>query len=172
MINVAQEKLKEAAFFLKRLSKSAETTMGEEAAAFPYYLNAFLSAGRSVTFVLQVEQKEKYDAWFPGWWENQTSEARDFFNFMKGQRNQVLKEGQATIAYSMEFMPLMKANPAERRQAFAFQCFGPPGVPPPAIPRRVRHFDLNGTPSEVLQTCTEYLRLLESLVTDFLKTYD
>lgn len=172
MLEVTQEKLREAAFFLRRLTEASHTLVGEEAQAFPYYLNAFLSAGRSVTFALQAEEKHKYDAWFPVWFGRQTAEAQDLFDFMKGQRNYVLKRGRADVTYSLEFVPIVKAHPAERRQAVAFQWFGPPGVPPPAIGRRALHFQLSGSPSEVSHTCARYLKLLESLVADFLGAHD
>lgn len=172
MLEVTQEKLREAAFFLRRLAEASHTLVGEEAEGVPYYLSAFLSAGRSVTFALQAEEKDGYDAWFPGWFDNQTEETRELFELMKGQRNQVLKRGRADIAYSLRFIPIVRADPIEQRQALAFQWFGPPGVPPPAIGRRVRHFQWSGTPAEVSQTCRRYLELLESLVTDFLRTHD
>lgn len=171
MLEVTQEKLREAAFFLRRLTKAGNTQVGEEAEAFPYYFSAFLSAGRSVTFALQAEEKDKYDAWFPGWFGRQTEEVRALFNFMKGQRNQVLKRGRADVTYSLEFIPIVKALPAERRQALAFQWFGTPGVPLPAIGRRVRHFRLSGTRSEVSNTCARYFKMLESLVDDFLRAH-
>ncbi len=172
MLEITQEKLREAAFFLRRLTEASHMLVGEEAEAFPYYLSAFLSAGRSVTFALQAEEKDRYDAWFPGWAGRQTKEAQDLFEFMKGQRNVVLKRGRADVTYSLQFVPIVKAHPAERRQALALQWFGPLGVLPPAIGRRVRHFQLSGTPSEVSQTCTRYLELLESLVADFLGAHD
>ena len=171
MLEVTNEKLKEAAFFVAQLTRASDGMIGEEVAAFPYYLSAFLSAARSVTFVLQAEEKEKYDKWFPHWLKGQTQEDRDLLEFMKGQRNQVLKQGRSDIVYSLQLVPIVKASAAERRQSLAFQWFGPPGTPTPAIPRRVRHFDLNGTPSEVLQACVQYLRLLETLVSEFLKAY-
>ena len=37
------------------------------------------------------------------------------------------------------------------------------------IPRRVRHFDLSGTPAEVVQTCVQYYRLLEGMLAEFLR---
>ncbi len=171
MIEVTQKKLREAKFFLRKLIYASQTLVGEEAEAFPYYLSAFLSAGRSVTFALQAEEKEKYDAWFQRWLAAQTENRRQLFQFMKGQRNVVLKRGRGEVTQSLEFVPLVKASPAERRQAVAFQWFGPPGDPPPAVPRRVRHFDLSGTPKEVTASCSEYFKLLEELVGEFLRTH-
>jgi hypothetical protein len=44
-------------------------------------------------------------------------------------------------------------------------------VPLPAIGRRVRHFRLSGTRSEVSNTCARYFKMLESLVDDFLRAH-
>ena len=55
------KKLREARFFLAKMTKDSRSTKlaGED---FDFYLSAFLSAGRSVTLVLQVEQQDLYDA--------------------------------------------------------------------------------------------------------------
>jgi hypothetical protein len=55
------KKLRETRFFLARMTKAARSTRLDRE-DFDFYLGAFLGAGRSVTLVLQVEQKDFYDA--------------------------------------------------------------------------------------------------------------
>ena len=62
------KKLCETRFFLARMQEAPRSTRLEWE-DFEFYLSAFLSAGRSVTWVLQVEQKALYDAQY-GPWEN------------------------------------------------------------------------------------------------------
>ena len=47
---------------------------------FGFYLSAFLSAGRSVTFAHQIEQKELYDAWFPSWLNHLSTSDRELLD--------------------------------------------------------------------------------------------
>jgi hypothetical protein len=65
MIPLTQKKLREAGFFLNKLSAEGQQVVRSEQESFEFYLSAFLSSARAVTFALQKEQKEKYDAWFP-----------------------------------------------------------------------------------------------------------
>jgi len=63
-IEATRRKLSEAEFFLRKLTTHQQQVFQNEPEAFGFYLSAFLSAARSVSFVLQAEQKERYDAWF------------------------------------------------------------------------------------------------------------
>jgi hypothetical protein len=67
MIVATERKLREARFFLGRLIDESKSAVRNEPEAFGFYLSAFLSAGRGVTFALQHEDKDMYDTWFPGW---------------------------------------------------------------------------------------------------------
>jgi hypothetical protein len=75
-------KLDEARFFLDHLQKHrAAATSGSprkpDPEPFAYYLSAFISAARSVTWVLQAEETEKYKAWLSGWEERRENWAKD-----------------------------------------------------------------------------------------------
>lgn len=61
-----ERKPREARFFLGWMHKAKES-LALDREDFDFYLSAFLSAGRSVTFCLQNENKERYDAWFLAW---------------------------------------------------------------------------------------------------------
>jgi hypothetical protein len=60
-IEATKAKLAEAEFFYRKLSAVQQRLMPNEPEAFGFYLSAFLSAARSVTFALQAEQKQEYE---------------------------------------------------------------------------------------------------------------
>jgi hypothetical protein len=59
-------KLREAAFFLRLLTIEEGSPVRNDPEAFGFYLSAFLSAGRSVTWVLQSEAGggDDYRSWY------------------------------------------------------------------------------------------------------------
>ncbi|NOD85921.1 MULTISPECIES: hypothetical protein [unclassified Ruegeria] len=83
-------RLQEAEYFLAQLS----TKDGSE---FQFHLNAFLSAGRSVTFVLQKSMKRVRG--FPEWYEGQQSTMRSdaAMGFFLELRNISQKEGPVSV---------------------------------------------------------------------------
>lgn len=62
MIAATQKKLREARFFLGFLRRRDRVTPPERE-EFEFYLSAFLSAARSVTFALENEEAAKYKEW-------------------------------------------------------------------------------------------------------------
>jgi hypothetical protein len=87
MIEATQKKLRETQFFLRLLFNADQEVVRTEPEAFEFYLNAFLSAARSVTFALQYEERDKYEEWFPDWGNNLSEEDRQLLDFLKKQRN-------------------------------------------------------------------------------------
>ena len=57
MIEATQKKLREARFFLSHLETENRRAVRNEPEAFDYFMSAFVSAARSVTFALQAEEK-------------------------------------------------------------------------------------------------------------------
>ncbi len=76
MIPATQRKLREAQFFYRRLVSARQEPWKHETEAFSFYFSAFLSAARSVPWVLQNEQKEEYEAWKPRWEDKLTTDER------------------------------------------------------------------------------------------------
>lgn len=165
-IPATDKKLREALFFLERLREHSERIPGDPE-HFEFFLSAYLSAGRSVTFALQVERKDEYDAWFPGWKGTLTQEERDLLDFMLAQRNAELHQGGANVQVTVEFIPMTALRGDRRHPAYGFQWFGPPGVRPPEIGHNVHYFELGGTPVQALATCRRYADLLSRLVRAF-----
>jgi hypothetical protein len=173
LIEATQKKLREALFFFEELSKAGRKVIRNDPEVFSHFLSAFLSAARSVTFALQREEKEKYDAWFSRWFDELAEEDRQLFGLFVQQRNQNEKRGSADVDVVIEFIPLI--NVRQDRQghpAYGLHWFGPPGVPPPEVGVSTSYFEFNGSQLEVTLACDRYVRLLERLVADFIHSYE
>jgi hypothetical protein len=87
---LVEERLLEAEYFARRLRR----LWGE---AFGYELNAFLSAARSVTFLMQKEMA--HVPGFPDWWSGKQRElkANPVARFFLGLRNFSQKEGRISL---------------------------------------------------------------------------
>jgi hypothetical protein len=115
---------------------------------FQFYLSAFLSSGRSVTFVLQKEEKEEYDSIFPEWFKNLSSEDQDIFETMNSQRvAEVHQLGVNAVVRKKEII----VNKGVPRQTII------------SVP--VWHF--TDQPSQIIELCTRYINLLEKLIQQF-----
>lgn len=173
MIGTAKKKIREATFFLRQLSKEAKTFTRNEPEVFQFYLSAFLSAARSVTFAMQYEEKQKYDAWFPQWFSERTEDERNLMDFLKVQRNLEQKRGSTETSVSWEYIPVTDFRIHEGKD-LRFKCswFGPPGTPIPHVGRPIHSFDLNCDVAEVTAVCNRYIDILNKLVQDFLETHN
>lgn len=101
-MQLTRDKYQESSFFLEQMRESLDDD------SFRYYLSAFVSSARSITFILQKEYKHSqyggtFRRWYSGAENGQTpsnqgavqDRMRDdpLFEFMKALRNTVLKEG-------------------------------------------------------------------------------
>jgi hypothetical protein len=172
VIEATQKKLREAKFFLRSLNQASQEVFRNEPEASEFYLSAFLSAARSVTFALQYEEKDKYDAWFPTWFSNRSEDDRRLLNFLKEQRNFVEKCGGAEISVVCEFIPITEVKTDNRgHPAYGFHWIGPPGTPPPRVGLPVHFFDLSGDQNRVTSACKRYMDVLDDLVRDFIQAH-
>ncbi len=134
MLEATQKKLREAKFFYGLLCQASQEVVRHEPEAFDFYLSAFLSAARSVTFALQYEEKDKYDAWFPVWSASRSEQERELLKFLKEQRNCAEKRGGAEVDVAWEYIPVPEVSVGNRGvQGHKLQWFGPPGAPPPRL---------------------------------------
>ncbi|RXZ45438.1 hypothetical protein [Crenobacter cavernae] len=169
MIEATKNKLHETKFFLHLLVKESEKLIRNEPEAFRYYLSAFLSAARSVTFALQSEEKEKYDKLFSAWMDNRTEEERQLFKLFKNQRNAEQKQGGATVSEALEYIPYVEIRSESLGDpTYSFQWLGPHGTPHPTVGRPIHHFEFCGSLVEVTTLSKQYVDLLEQLVQDFM----
>jgi hypothetical protein len=140
-------------------------------AHFRYYLNAFVDAARSVTWVLQSEEKEKYDAWKSSW-EAQISEAeKPLLKLTTDMRNSAVKRGHIeTIARSEQVQIPIEPNPYQPYTHRAYMLQLAQGGGPWTI--REDHFvELNGTEREITTLCEQYVQFLQKLVNDFVEKH-
>ncbi len=161
-----RKKLREAKFFLGRMSEADKSSRLDKE-DFDFNLSAFLSAGRSVTFFLQVEQKKLYDACFPGRNKAPVGDERELLEFMNDQRVAEVHKGGAEVYHMVERVPATEAKFRDRRHpAYGISWWGPPGVPPPTIGTKVHYFQIGDTREKAVETCKRYLQLLEEWVRD------
>jgi hypothetical protein len=92
LLERSRRKINEAAFFLDRISESRGNHP-----EFGYYLSAFLSAVRSVGFVLQADLRSQFRERFDPWWEETKAALpplRVPFSVIVELRNQAQKAGE------------------------------------------------------------------------------
>lgn len=172
MVEATQKKLREAKFFYRLLHEASLEAVRYEPETFEYYLNAFLSAARSVTFALQCEEKDKYDAWFPTWFGYRSEQERQLLNFLKEQRNYAEKRGGAEVNVVWEYIPVTEVRTDNRgHPAYGFHWLGPPGTPPPRVGIPIHSFELSGDQQKVTSACKRYVDILDGLVRDFIQAH-
>ena len=109
LIERTQKKLRKAQFFLGNLGHESRVP-GNEHEAFDHYLSAFLSAARSVTFALQIKDKERYDRIFPKWQNNLANEDRDMLKHMNEQRVAEVHNKGAKTTVEWEMVPMIEVR--------------------------------------------------------------
>ena len=98
MIEATQKKLREATFFLSHLEREGTQAILSPTEAVEFYLSAFLSAARSVTFVLEAEEPAKYLEWSRTWRASLTESDRQLLAKFTSARNRALKRETPTVA--------------------------------------------------------------------------
>ena len=184
MIERTQKRLREAQFFYRRLDSSKDL-LGrdkDEPEAFEFYLSAFIQVARTVPWVLQSEEKEKYDAWNPIWEQQLSSEEHELLKFTKKIRNEAVKRGVIeTVAEweNIDLYELLKVSKpsiesmifdvTRQHPAYGVHRSWLPGTEPPSVNlvRRIFHFERKGVKEGVTATCRRYLDYLEKLVREF-----
>jgi hypothetical protein len=156
----------------KRLIDERRRSVRDEPEAFLFYISAFLSAARSVTLVLQKEEKQRYDAWFPKWFARRSKDERDLCNFMRDQRNVELHETGADVNLSSVSIPYIEIAAGEFGDPlYSFQSFGRHRQHAPNIERPAYHFGLLGTETEVTVACRRYFDLVAELMREFIRDH-
>lgn len=163
-IPMTQKKLREARFFLQHLQRVGPQPVRNDPEHFDFFMSAFLSAARSVTFALHNEQTRHYGEWFPSWLDRRSEEDRSLLGFMKKQRNVAQKKGEVQLETEFEYVPISRL---ERNNGYDFYFAGPPGTPEPLIgvPRQ----SFFGNSDSAILRCECYIVLLEELVAEFVR---
>ena len=161
-----QKKLREAEFFLTRM-KDIERGTRLDKEDFDFYLNAFLAALRSVTFVWQHEDNASYTARFDAWEQELTQPQKDLLEFMNDQRVIVIhQDGSPTLERTIEHVSIFStADTASARNTPPVGWFTTMGFDEYAtIGVRRHYFRLQEHNVSVTEICTEALALLKKLV--------
>ena len=166
MIPATNKKLQEARFFFSSLEQ--ESGPLHPGAHFDYYLSAFLSAGRSVTFALRAEETLSYDGWYPDWEQNDiTADDRVLLKFINDQRRKSVHTTGAEVDVSAVVIPIEQfMQEVTHRGWQVYMHSGVPGTPRPDIIGQTRTFPALKD-EDVVGVCRKYLDLLSRLVSDF-----
>lgn len=174
-----QQKYNEAEYFLGMMKENDENRQ-----RFKYNLSAFVSAARSVTFVLQKERPKnpESDEWYvkkQKWMKEDVRKV--LFEFFVEKRNYVLKEGlinpQAEISITVD-VPIVVSVSFEAviRDAEGnlkdYEYSEPPAKPKPAFkPNRKEETkykwffkDWQHTDEDVITLCERHLKELKIIV--------
>src|SRR5262245_40857580 len=172
MIERTQKRLRESEFFYRRLVACKEPLgpYKNEPDAFEFYLDAFVQIARTVPWVLQSEEKEKYEAWKLEWEKQLTKGDKKLLDFTRERRNEAAKEGRMETIIEWEKIDIYELLKVSSHQSQIFDVLrGHPAYEPhmSAIPGTQRpsinfvtpvfHFDREGAKEEATETCRKYL---------------
>ena len=167
MLEATQKKLREALFFLAHIERVAFSGTNEPREAAAFYVSAFLSAARSVTFALESEEPETYPDWSVRWRSTLTDGERKLLAAFTAARNRALKRETPEVQEDYIASALrdpFAGFPAELRFFFQEEL--------PDVADRVFKGRLfpERTEEELLPLCRQYIQLLSTLVAAFLET--
>jgi len=163
-----RKRLREAEFFWHRLSTvDRPTVISREPEAPEFYLNAFVSAARSVEWVLQKERPDDWDAWITGWKAQLSDQDNAVRRYFVDQRNKIAKEGAPDLTFTVTPVSLMEFMQQASLQGASVQIYpGVPGTPPPTYTMLEK--SLTDHPGRTLSAaCQPFLELTRRLVDDF-----
>ena len=169
LIPATQRKLREARFFLSKLESHECALDGGSLEEAGFYFSAFLSAARSVTFVLEAEQPNGYKKWSPIWRATRSDRERLLLSRFTDARNRALKRETPLVAIDRLAFPPQPTNALPPELIFFFEDDGPTVRGFRALKCRLSPDD---TDEHVVPLCWEYDALLLSLVRDFLGAHE
>jgi hypothetical protein len=165
MIERSKARLEEALSFLRKLrdekSKQVQQCSPTASAAFFSALDSFIIAARSARWVLQSEEREKYDAWKSTPGATVTAIENDIFNLVTEMRNSIEKRGHACLEARRERVEIPEnPDPFSGSQYFGLPDWGRPTT-------LLDVYYAKGTNYEVVSICEQYFAILTRLIGDF-----
>jgi hypothetical protein len=171
MIELTKDRLEEARFFLSKLRQHRAAQAQPRRPPpehFRYYLSAFVNAARSVPWVLQSEESEKYDAW-KGSWEAQRTEAENaLLKLTKQMRNTSVHKGHIETRVRSERTPISVSPDPYQVHALRARSLSLSQGGGPWTISDVHFVELNGSEQEIVAICEQYVTHLTRLVQDFI----
>jgi hypothetical protein len=158
-------KLREAAYFLTGMCQRNGTERLDMAEEFGYFLSAFLSAARSVSFVLHKENSDTYPAIRDEWLASLDPVSAQLCRDMVEHRNTALKQGELPTYDVTSFVswPAHIGSRGSSRQLIQ------PWMYDSGAQIGVAHFKLDTPtgPQDAVAVCQRYWEHLERLLTLF-----
>jgi hypothetical protein len=118
---LARKKFREAAFFLGEMRKRDGSSRLDKEEEFGYCVSAFLSAARSISFVLRKENSLTYEAQRDSWLLSMEDSTRVIEDFMRDQRNAALKEGTVASGQKVDNVPALMVKEPHSRSPYPVQ---------------------------------------------------
>ena len=178
-----QWKYDEAEYFLEMMKENIEDRQ-----KFRYNLSAFVSAARTITFVLQKEfsKNPKFNKWYP---EKQMQMSRDkHFKFFNDKRNNIIhKEGtiytraeisktiNLSMAASVSFeVIVIKADGTIENEKHSELPVKPKLTPKPNDTEETKWFfkDWSEPDEDVIALCARYIKELKIIVEEAASKFD
>jgi hypothetical protein len=164
-----EKKLREAKFFLAKMIDH-ERMAFDDKEPFEFYLSSFLSAGRSVGYYLQHQQKERYGwtektcgRWRQNWEETLPQLQQRLIKFMIVTRDVEVHKGGSSHTVGTEKRELGLGTHV--LALGTMEVSGPPGVSPAAIIHvPAYYFTIDRAEQKVTEACSDYVPLLERMV--------
>ncbi len=160
------KKLREAQFFLMKMSERAQMAFGDRQ-EFDFYLSAFLSAARTVDYRLRHEQGAAYRTFRVGWNQNLSAADQQLIKFMVDDRNLEIHESGSARG---EQESRISVSRVYEDKSGKVTVFSPPDTPPAYIVKPTYFFVVDGQSRSVLECCEMYSQLLKRLVADYCRT--
>ena len=165
MIERTKARLDEARSLLHQLQAErfvqVQHAKSPASSKFHQLLNDFVTRARTVIWVLQKEERQKYDAWKSSPGAKLSREEKEIFYLINKMRNSIEKQGHANIEARWEKVSI----PENPDPVHGTQYFGLPGWGRPKT--NIDVYYVQATNCEVLSLCEKYLATLTRLVEDF-----
>jgi hypothetical protein len=165
MIELTKARLEHARTLLGKLKaekfKQVQNATSTASLEFLWLIYDFITTARSVSWVLQSEEKKKYDAWqcSPGAMVSPAEET--IFRRVTKMRNSIEKRGHARIEARREWVEIPEnPHPVAGSHYSGLPQWGRPKA-------KIDVYYVKGTNLEVVSLCEQYLDILTRLIDDF-----
>jgi hypothetical protein len=139
---------------LRKLRETTKRPAHDDPEEALFFLSAFLSAGRSVTFVLRKEVPANYLGWFEDWRAAQSNDDRELLAYMNEQRvREVHRTGAATLGPELKWVPAAELHPRHVHPSYGIQLSLLPGTEPPKFGLPFRVFTEDGVGRKAVEAC-------------------
>ena len=165
MIERTKTRLDQARSLLRQLKEEKFKQVQQATpAAWPKFfslLDSFINDARTVIWVLQSEEREKYDAWESSSGATPTPAEQIIFDLVTEMRNSIQKRGHPGIVARREQVTIPEnPHPAAGTQYFGLPQWGRPTT-------MIDVYYVEGTNHEVVAISEQYVAILTKLIDDF-----